>query len=77
VRCVAGDSDGVDIDAAMKKVSAAAAAAADSRGGVMLRAESDDALPMWLQHQLDRSIAKHLEKGLRICCYDPLMPSVL
>jgi len=76
VRCVAGDSDGVDIDAAMKKVSAAVAAA-DSRGGVMLRAESDDALPMWLQHQLDRSIAKHLEKGLRICCYDQLMPSVL
>jgi len=64
------------MDDAMKKVSAAAAAA-DSRGGVMLRAESDDALPMWLQHQLDRSIAKHLEKGLRICCYDQLMPSVL
>ena len=74
MRCVARDSDGVDIDDAMKKVSAAAA---DSRGGVMLRAESDDALPMWLQHQLDRSIAKHLEKGLRICCYDQLMPSVL
>ena len=56
VRYAADDNDGDENYDIMKKISSTV----NSR--LMLTSESD-ALPLWLQQQLDRSIAKHLEKG--------------
>ena len=47
-------SDGDDDDEVVK----------DSAASSSVMTINSDTLPLWLQQQLDRSIAKHLEKGL-------------
>jgi len=61
----ADDSVG-DVDRDLVKVSPT------TNSRVLVNSDSD-ALPLWLQQQLDRSIAKHLEKGFYSTCFCELL----